>query len=68
MTQDELRWRLAAIAVVAARRTGNQSQAVAATDEAKAALGRLRQSLANNAVPYDARRDLAYLRKLAGLT
>jgi tetratricopeptide (TPR) repeat protein len=66
LKQDELRWRLAALAAVAARGS-DESRAAATLSAAREALERVRQELAEDAAAYSARPDFVYLIKRAGL-
>jgi len=67
LANDELRWRLAALASVANRSSANRSAAAGRLEDARTALDRVRRAFAGDAASYDARPDLVYVRKLAEL-
>ena len=64
-SNDELRWRLAAVAAVAARQTGNESIVAGLSATAHDALARLETKWQGDFVPYARRPDLMDLRKRA---
>jgi hypothetical protein len=58
---DELRWRLAAVAAVAARQQGDQAAATRLSADARAASDRLRTTWRTDLDTYERRPDLAEL-------
>jgi tetratricopeptide (TPR) repeat protein/predicted Ser/Thr protein kinase len=67
LANGELRWRLSALDGIASRNSTNQSAVAGRLEEARAALELVRRAFAGDATSYDARPDLVYVRKLAGL-
>ena len=68
LSNDELRWRLAAVGAVSARITGDEKAMTDLTAAAKAALGRVRSTWNADFQTYVQRADLIYLRKRSGLS
>jgi hypothetical protein len=68
MSNDELRWRLAAVGAVAARINGDEKAMADFTALAKAALERVRSAWNADFQTYEQRADLIYLRKRSGLS
>jgi len=68
MSNDEVRWRLTAVGAAAALGRGDTGPARQRADNAMKTLNLTRQQLGEQARSYDSRRDLVYLRKLAGVT
>jgi hypothetical protein len=68
MSNDELRWRLAAAGAVAARMSGDEKAMADFTASAKSALGRVRSAWNADFQTYEQRADLIYLRKRSGLS
>jgi tetratricopeptide (TPR) repeat protein len=66
-SNDELRWRLAAVVSVAARQLGNQSIFAGLSTTAREALARVRTQWQSDYQAYAQRRDLEDLRKRAEL-
>jgi tetratricopeptide (TPR) repeat protein len=66
-SNDELRWRLAAVGSVAARQLGNQSIFAGLSTTAREALARVRTQWQSDYQSYAQRRDLEDLRKRAEL-
>ena len=66
LANDELRWRLAAIGAIAARRL-DDAAAAGLEDTARAALDRLQREWGQDAAAYEHRGDLAELGSRAGL-
>ncbi len=68
MSNDELRWRLAAVGAVAARMAGDEQAIADMTAAAKSALDRVRSAWNADFKTYEQRADLIYLRKRSGLS
>ena len=68
LSNDELRWRLAAVGAVAARKTGDEKAMADLTASAKASLDRVRSAWNADFQTYEQRADLIYLRKRSGLS
>ena len=68
ISNDELRWRLAAIGAVAARMTGDEKAMADFTAAARTSLGRVRSAWNADFQTYEQRADLIYLRKRSGLS
>jgi hypothetical protein len=68
MSNDELRWRLAAVGALAARRTGDATRAAELDATARRALAQLRGDWKTDFDSYARRFDIADLRSRAGLT
>jgi len=66
LPNDELRWRLAAVAAAAARDAGDRETAERMAATARAALDRLRSAWGNDFRTYAGRRDLNELRQRVG--
>ena len=66
-TNDELRWRLAAVASGAARHLRNATLAEEMSATARAALGRIKSAWKEDFVSYEQRSDLVDLKKRSGL-
>jgi tetratricopeptide (TPR) repeat protein len=64
---DELRWRLAAVAAIAAQELGNASIVAPFLDTARVALAGIRAQWQADAARYEQRPDLAGLKRRAGL-
>jgi len=67
VNNDELRWRLAAVAAIVAKTANDEAQRAALLEEARTALARVRRALGPDATAYGSRPDFVYLNKLAGL-
>ena len=67
LKNDELRWRLSALAAIGSRTGGGEAKAAASLEDARTALARVRQALAEDAAAYGSRPDFVYLKKRAGL-
>jgi tetratricopeptide (TPR) repeat protein/tRNA A-37 threonylcarbamoyl transferase component Bud32 len=67
ISNDELRWRLAAVGSAAARRLDDAPRADAMLSMTRDAFERLRGTWKDDLVSYEQRPDLLYLRKEAGL-
>ena len=68
LSNDELRWRLAAVGATAARITGEEKAMADLIASAKSALGRVRSAWQADFQTYEQRVDLIYLRKRSGLS
>jgi serine/threonine-protein kinase len=67
LKNDELRWRLAALAAIGAQGQKDTSQGAASLEDARTALARVRRALGPDAPAYGSRPDFVYLTKRAGL-
>jgi len=65
---DELRWRLAAVAGIAAGQTGDASTTQSMKSTARKAIGRMDSLWSSDATAYDRRSDLLQLRKDIGIS
>ena len=68
MSNDELRWRMAAVGALAARMIGDEKAMAEFTATAKTSLGRVRAAWTADFQTYEQRADLIYLRKRSGLS
>jgi serine/threonine protein kinase len=67
LSNDELRWRLAAVGAIAARALDDENRAAEFSATARSALDRVKSAWAQQFQTYDQRPDLIYLRKRSGL-
>ena len=67
LQNDELRWRLAAIAAAAARDLRDGPKAAEMASQARSALGRLRATWKSAVDLYEKRPDVVYVKQRAGI-
>ncbi|HJQ63009.1 MAG TPA: tetratricopeptide repeat protein, partial [Burkholderiales bacterium] len=68
VSNEELRWRLAAVGAVASAASGDDKLAAEMLSSARAALNSVKSAWGQEFGPYDQRPDLLYLKKRSGLT
>jgi tetratricopeptide (TPR) repeat protein len=68
LSNDELRWRLAAVGAVAASISGDEKAMTEFTATARTSLGRMRSAWNADFQTYEQRADLIHLRKRSGLS